>query len=494
MSGSDARRKWGWTAGVALMAPLLLAGCGAVSAQAPASASPSTGNYFADAGWNGYALNSQHNAAVPLAAHGADAIRAGVKWNYPEFDAVPLNQNPLATKQFGGIVNAAVTMTQNLGNSVGVTAWGHSIYAASSSDYIYAVNAATGKPEWRYRTLNVDMSNPVVHQGVLYAGTGNVAFNFPALLTYPTSAETIRGGGYGGVYALNANSGQMIWFHPLVGNQMPTPAYYRGKLYFANGNGYFYALDAQNGNTVWKTFLSGFDGMSSTNVWTSPATGQTLVYAGMTHPNDLYALDAHSGKVAWKLSVPDVTLTGMGDATPAVSQSANVLIEAEAVKLKMVQNVPTVNFVVLGIDPATGAVKWQDALGRGPLPAAYRAAVPMVHNGTVYVADTATSTEFAIDAKSGLVKWHTQIPHVPPAGAGRGAPTYYGGLLWVSTGSYIDVFNPRTGQVLVSHYLGGRFGIVNPVIAGGTMYLDNSYNWIMAVPLSQIDPGWKSQV
>ncbi|WP_297374622.1 hypothetical protein [Acidiferrobacter sp.] len=43
-----------------------------------------------------------------------------------------------------------------------------------------------------------------------------------------------------------------------------------------------------------------------------------------------------------------------------------------------------------------------------------------------------------------------------------------------------------TGRLIGQKSLGGRFGIVNPVIVGGTIYLDNSWDWILAVPVSAV--------
>ncbi|PSR36311.1 MAG: hypothetical protein C7B44_09735 [Sulfobacillus thermosulfidooxidans] len=454
----------------------------------PVDASPGPSGYFTDTAWRSYSEFPGHNAVVALSKTAPTPLRTGVQWQTPEFDAVPLSRQPLGTQAFGGMVNAAVTMTQNLGNGVGVSAWGRDIYAASSAGYIYAVNALTGHMQWKFRTLNVDMSNPLVAHDTVYAGTGNVAFNFPALMTFAAGQPTVRGGGYGGVYALNAQTGQLRWFHPLSGEQMPTPALYRGTLYFANGNGYFYALSAATGKTQWKLLLGGFDSMSSTTIWTNPLTHQSYAILGTTEPNVLNAINLSTHRLAWTLTVPGITLTGMGDSTPTYSRTANMLIESESVRMESGSNGQTSNFGVYGINPQTGTVVWQDSLGRGPVPAAYRGAVSTSHNGVIYVSDTATSTLFAINAKTGAVLWHSTIPNVLSAGAGRGAPTYADGIIWIATAQNINAFNARTGDLLSSYHVGGRFGIVNPVIAGGTMYIDNSYDWIMAIPLKKIVP------
>ncbi|MDT7862437.1 MAG: hypothetical protein RRA45_09515 [Saccharolobus sp.] len=45
---------------------------------------------------------------------------------------------------------------------------------------------------------------------------------------------------------------------------------------------------------------------------------------------------------------------------------------------------------------------------------------------------------------------------------------------------------------MATYHVGGRFGIVNPVIAGNTMFLANSYGWVIALPLNEIFPSYQS--
>jgi len=34
--------------------------------------------------------------------------------------------------------------------------------------------------------------------------------------------------------------------------------------------------------------------------------------------------------------------------------------------------------------------------------------------------------------------------------------------------------------------------IVNPTIVGGTIYLDNSWDWVIAVPVSEVNPSYRN--
>lgn len=112
----------------------------------------------------------------------------------------------------------------------------------------------------------------------------------------------------------------------------------------------------------------------------------------------------------------------------------------------------------------------------------------MIHGHVVYVGTPVNSVYKAFDLESGHLLWTWHVPDAGPAGAGRGAATYYRGALYISTGPAVYALDPRTGRVLGHDTLGGRFGIVNPVVVGGTIYLANSWDWVMAEPVRDVNP------
>ncbi len=62
----------------------------------------------------------------------------------------------------------------------------------------------------------------------------------------------------------------------------------------------------------------------------------------------------------------------------------------------------------------------------------------------------------------------------------------YEGVLYQAAGPYIFALAPLSGYINSKHQASGRSGILNPVIVGGTMYLGNSLNWVMAISLLKI--------
>jgi outer membrane protein assembly factor BamB len=225
--------------------------------------------------------------------------------------------------------------------------------------------------------------------------------------------------------------------------------------------------------------------MSSINI------DNNVVLAGFTDPNFLYAINADTGAVLWKQTVAGVANTGMGDNSPTVDSQSHVVFQNSIVDGDPATK--TVDSEVFATDIATGALSWQTKLGRGPNPPAYKAGVGMVHNGVLYLGSPNTSIFHALDEKTGKEMWAFHIPGAGPAGAGRGAAAFYHGVVWLAAGPSLYALDPKTGSVLGKNTPGGRFGIVNPVIVGSTMYLGNSWGWIQAVPLDTIYSGWRNQ-
>src|SRR3990172_7326231 len=71
-----------------------------------------------------------------------------------------------------------------------------------------------------------------------------------------------------------------------------SPAVVEGVVYVGSYEGYLYALDAESGEMLWR-FKAG------DRVYSSPAVVEGVVYTG-SGDGYLYALDADSGKMLWR--------------------------------------------------------------------------------------------------------------------------------------------------------------------------------------------------
>jgi len=433
------------------------------------------------ASWPMYAGGPDHNSAFAGAA-GDKQLMAGYSWNFKQDGALPLDA-PAKDQSVLGARGAPVKTTQFLGDSVGVSAVGGVIYAESDLGYLYAIDAATGKQLWRAQGDNAFMGNPVVADGVVVAGAGDTGFSFSGVMKYAKHQPTVRGLGWAAVYGFDQKTGKQLWRVPTLGEDMASLGYRAGVVFEGTGDGQVLALDIKTGQRRWSTKVGGFDSMSSA------AVAGDMVYVGFSDPNYLYGINADTGKVVWKATVAGVANTGMGDNSPSVDTANGLVIQDSVVDA---QPNKTMDLEVFAVHADSGKIAWQTKLGRGSSPPAYKAGITMIHAGVVYVGSPATSTFYALRESDGKILWQLKIPGAGPAGAGRGGAAFSHGVVWLAAGPKLYAIKPADGSVLGTVNGGGRYGIVNPVIVGGTMYLANSWGWVQAVPLSKIYPGWKT--
>ncbi len=458
---------------------------------APPTPSPANQAAFPSS-WTAYAGGQSHNSAYDAPAGSPSWLTSGVSWNFAESAAVPFNQSFADIQQLG-LRGAPVKMTQTLGNSVGVTAVNGVIYAESSDYHLYALDAQTGKQLWSTSALvNSLMGNPIVANGMVYVTAGDTGFSFAQLLKFfqnNGNFSLTRGLLYSAVYAFNQNTGRLVWRQDFHGEAMASPVAVGSSIYVPTGGGHLWSFNGTTGAVQFETPLGGFDSMSSPNTWTNPATGKTEVIVGTSNNSNVVAVDATTGSVDWQQPTNlSIFNTGMGDNSPAVDQTNGIIFQDSVVDFN--QAAGTANLAVYAMDAATGNMLWSTTLGSGPVPPAYKSGIITVANGVIYVGNPITSQLFAINEMTGTIMWTFNYQNAGPAGAGRGGPVLYHGVLWSAAGPTIYAINPTTGAEISSYTPGGRYGIVNPVIVGGTMYLDNSYDWVQAIPLTTIDPSF----
>ena len=445
---------------------------------------PTTANQVGPDSWTHAYGNPRHNAAFSVSTNAPAWVRAGVRWNFPEARAWPLQDKHPYGEKVDGLKEALPVQTQFYGNALGVSMVRGVVYAESDDMFAYAINAKTGRLIWRTSPVaNTLMGNPLVVGDHVYLSAGSVSFNFANVMEYakdPKKAGRGKDISYNGIFCLNRKDGQLVWSFKTAGDAMPTPAYADHSLFISTGDGNVYRIASNDGKKVWRTHVGGIANMSS------PVVMDGHVYVSMSVIPGLYALNVQSGKVLWKGEIPGAVNTGMGDVSPAAADG--IVVMDSVANAKIVDGKPTMETVVRAFNGKTGQVLWTQNLGRGEKIPAFKGGVPMIHGNTVYVGTPVTSDYTAINLHSGKVEWTWKVPNPGPAGAGRGAPTYYKGMLYISTGPDVYAVNPQNGTLVHAYHVGGRFGIVNPTIVGGTIYLGNSWDWVNAIPVKDVNP------
>jgi outer membrane protein assembly factor BamB len=206
---------------------------------------------------------------------------------------------------------------------------------AGADGYVVAWDAKTGRQLWRHNTAPVE-SSPLLRNGVLYVGTWN-----------------------NDVIALDAKTGRQKWRFQADDQVNTSAAYWKGRIFIASDGGTLYALNAGSGKLIWSAQSNSTFG--SREFWyASPTVAYGRIYIGNTD-GTMYVFGAKSGKLLW--------------ARPLGSY----IYGAAAVYRRKVF-VGTYDGKFYALDAATGDTRWEiDAQG------AVHAA-PTVVDGLVYYA------------------------------------------------------------------------------------------------------------
>ena len=175
------------------------------------------------------------------------------------------------------------------------------------------------------------------------------------------------------VYAYDAQTGKRLWaFHGATGGlsrvskggMASTPCFYDGKI-FARGQGGVYALDANSGDVMWHNKGFGIHSAPAEGSITEVGGSLILVNSPKDHPAQLIALNPEDGSVKWKHERLGSAATGI----PAIYEEngKQYLVTARPTwkpgkRFKGENKSPTKDSFLM-IDPVNGDILWEsDAL------------------------------------------------------------------------------------------------------------------------------------
>jgi eukaryotic-like serine/threonine-protein kinase len=218
--------------------------------------------------------------------------------------------------------------------------WNGGVFFGSGDGNIYAVNAASGALQWKFKTGDVVHASPAIADGILFIGswdsyfyaldaaTGKEKWRFKTgedpdihnQVGIQSSAAVVDGTVYFGcrdsnLYALDAATGQKKWAFSNDGSWViGSPAVLDGKVYFATSDsGLFYAMDARTGRPLYSLKFKNWP------MFSSPAVAGTMLYIG-SHTGKLIAIDLSGQKISWTFETEGAKQNGAmwtkSDGTP----------------------------------------------------------------------------------------------------------------------------------------------------------------------------------
>ena len=311
----------------------------------------------------------------------------------------------------------------------------------------------------------------------------------------------------GEVTAFDANTGTRVWTYQsaLTDDTRPSAfgggvSFEQGRIFGTDGAGNVFALDANSGAEIWKMKPGG------------PLRGSPTVAFGnvfvMSQDNQLFALGAGDGTLAWQES-GSTTMAGVfGVAAPAASNGTVVTGytsgELIAYRYENGRSLWADALARTSISTQVGALSDIDAdpiidngqvfaLGQGGRMAAYELvtgqrlwelnvagiSTPAIAGDWIF-ALTDDARMMAIARSTGKVRWLTQLPRFRNEEKKKDpifwqGPVLAGGQLW-AVNSQGQIYVVSTGEGSAALYADLEEPIsVAPVVANGTLYvLDDS--------------------
>ena len=188
------------------------------------------------------------------------------------------------------------------------------VYIGDLTGVLHAVDAATGKVRWTFKTGSEIKSSPVV--------AGN---------------RVLIGSYDGSLYALDVATGKQVWKVETENYVHATPAIWNGVAYFGGCDEIFHGVRISDGVEVVRMSTGAYTAASA-------AIAGGVAYYG-TFANDVVAVDIAAKKVKWRFEDPDRQFPFYSSA--AISNGLAILGGRD----KMVR----------AIDLATGKLRWSFA-------------------------------------------------------------------------------------------------------------------------------------
>jgi outer membrane protein assembly factor BamB len=280
-------------------------------------------------------------------------------------------------------------------SNAGLAFDGRNLYVDDFAGDVMAVDPGSGTVKWRAHLDNLIMSTPIVHDGLVFVGTGSNR------IMWDTPNETLWGRPQGDhIFALSTSTGNVMWSHPSRGEAMPSPAYSDGRLIFANGNSQAIAVDPKSGADFWTTLLPGIDTMAS--VMVDGGAAFVVVSRGPASSNPIrshvVALSLKDGSLLWQAPY------GNADCSPTVHDDT-LFVEGST----DIQGSPALGAnVVDAIDIHSGALRWEYRTATGyftNVASSERAIAATYSDGVLYQSLPSVDQFAAFDASSGKLLW-----------------------------------------------------------------------------------------
>ncbi|MGC9332801.1 MAG: PQQ-binding-like beta-propeller repeat protein [Anaerolineae bacterium] len=316
------------------------------------------------------------------------------------------------------------------------------------------------EPKWTFRCEDEVRSSPRVVEGVLYVGS------------YDSN-----------LYALNARNGDFLWKFPTRGGIVSAPCIDGDLVLFGSEDGNLYAVSRKTGEQVWVYSTEG-------RVRSSARVEYSHCFIG-SDDGCLYAVNVQFGRVVWTFqsagpirSTPwlagEVVFVGSDDGYVYALEMATGHVKWKYSTPRRVISSPIghESLIIMGsadghlyaLNSGSGWPVWR-LRTRGPVLSS-----PAVEGGMVYVG-SADGYLYAVDASTGRERWKYDT-----GAAVTSSPAIGDGIIYIgSNDEAIHAVDLRKGERLWRYATGGPIPS-SPTVYEGTVYIGSTDHHVYALP------------
>jgi outer membrane protein assembly factor BamB len=325
------------------------------------------------------------------------------------------------------------------------------VYAGTVQRAIYALDALTGRLLWRH-LMSVGKTFYLAEaDGLVVAANG---YN-----------ETPAAGYDGGVYALDAGTGKLRWLTvaPIaVGLAAAGDAVYAAAAFKSNTTGGVTALSAGTGEILWT-----YDNVTKVDIDGGMAVAGGLVYVVTGH-GEIYALNAQTGDVRWRVANPAITFT-----------TGLLVVDGVVYTCSRHEKQGNANPVLHALQARTGHELWQHPFGASPYSAAYDVGAGLVVAAVdrdLISSKAGVAELLALNAATGQQLWSVPVTGaIYWVAAGPGNAVYT-----ITADGALDAWQADTGNHLWSQR-GAAAPSTGIALDGGVAYFGSNDNHVYAV-------------
>jgi outer membrane protein assembly factor BamB len=361
---------------------------------------------------------------------------------------VPVGAAPEGVAMFRGTADHSGTYAAPPGHEFGGVRWtfatggavrsspailGGVVYIGSTDGYLYALDERTGRLRWRYAGGSAVTASPAVAGGLVFAQT------------YDGRAFALRAADGRPVWTRSLGpAARLAWGHESGDDYASSPAITGTRIYIGGIDGNVYALDARSGAVIWRLRTGG-------RIWSSPAVAGDAVYVGSLD-GKLYKADAANGALRWAYATDGAALDS----------------GAFGYDRRTIQSSPSVGDGIAYVGSRDGTLYAVDA-ERGTLRWRFDNSVfwsntsPARANGLVYAGNSDGLFVQGVDARSGKEAWkYTTALQVFASPSVAGDAVYTGD--WAG---YFYAVDAKNGALLWKYRTDGRRIMSSAAIDGG---------------------------